>query len=119
MTLCDEIYVISLLEQEAPPFKLEPELERCITKFGGSSSSLVAPCPLFDCRSLRLPAFVMPTYDDITITIQVDGADVPEFLVERDQVGKKVTCWVPSQIGKVRIKHLRTDAPMSYKHNHT
>ncbi|KAF9445135.1 hypothetical protein P691DRAFT_806135 [Macrolepiota fuliginosa MF-IS2] len=42
----------------------------------------------------------MPTWEGITITIQVDGVDIPEYLVEKDQAEKKVTCWVPSQVGK-------------------
>lgn len=45
----------------------------------------------------------MPDFDGISIKIRVNGADVPEFMVEKDLEERKVTCWVPSQVGKVGV----------------
>ncbi|KXN85528.1 hypothetical protein AN958_11231 [Leucoagaricus sp. SymC.cos] len=42
----------------------------------------------------------MPEFDGISVTIRVDGVDIPEYSVEKDVENKKVTCWVPSQVGK-------------------
>ncbi|KAJ3571504.1 hypothetical protein NP233_g3726 [Leucocoprinus birnbaumii] len=35
----------------------------------------------------------MPTYDNITIKIQISGEDVPEYFVETDQTAKTISCW--------------------------
>ncbi|KAJ3571503.1 hypothetical protein NP233_g3721 [Leucocoprinus birnbaumii] len=47
---------------------------------------------------------VMPAHNDISVKIQVDGADLPEFMVEKDIEKNKITWWVPAQTGKVFIK---------------
>ncbi|KXN85527.1 hypothetical protein AN958_11230 [Leucoagaricus sp. SymC.cos] len=43
----------------------------------------------------------MPTYDGISMTIRVDDVDLPEYMVEEDVEKKLVTCWIPSQVGKL------------------
>ncbi|KAF5349923.1 hypothetical protein D9756_009187 [Leucocoprinus leucothites] len=42
----------------------------------------------------------MLTLDGMSISIRVDGVDIPEFTVERDLERKRVSCWVPSQVDK-------------------
>ncbi len=43
----------------------------------------------------------MITHDGIKVKISVDNAEIPEYMVEKDFEQQKVTCWIPSQVGKV------------------
>ena len=43
------------------------------------------------------------------VSVYSDGEDLKEYSVEVSPDGKKVTCWVPSQSGKVRHTQTRVD----------
>jgi len=38
------------------------------------------------------------TYD---VRVKIDNEPLPEFGVEVDEEGKRATCWIPSEAGKV------------------
>ncbi|KAF9445133.1 hypothetical protein P691DRAFT_777780 [Macrolepiota fuliginosa MF-IS2] len=42
----------------------------------------------------------MPRFDDISMNLRVDGVNIPEFMAEEDLEKRRITCWVPSQVGK-------------------
>jgi hypothetical protein len=43
----------------------------------------------------------MPVYRDVSAAIHVDGKALEEYQVEYDESQKLVSCWIPSQVGKV------------------
>jgi hypothetical protein len=43
----------------------------------------------------------MPTFQASHATIRVDGKDLPEYDVQVDGNAKQVSCWIPSEAGKV------------------
>ncbi|KAJ3571222.1 hypothetical protein NP233_g3888 [Leucocoprinus birnbaumii] len=51
----------------------------------------------------------MPTYNGISVTIQVDGRLIPEYQIDINEGTKEITCWIPSYAGKefdIRINNL-------------
>lgn len=47
----------------------------------------------------------MPTFQAFHVTIRVDGKDLPEYDVQVDVDEKQVSCWIPSEVGKVSWSH--------------
>ena len=45
----------------------------------------------------------MPTFQAFHATIRVEGKDLPEYDVQVDDDEKQVSCWIPSEAGKVGI----------------
>ena len=45
----------------------------------------------------------MPTFDIFEASISIDGVRLPEYNVVVDARKKIITCWVPSEVGKVRL----------------
>jgi hypothetical protein len=43
----------------------------------------------------------MPTFQAFHATIRTDGEDLPEYDVQVDDNEKQVSCWIPSEAGKV------------------
>lgn len=43
----------------------------------------------------------MPTVQALHATIRVDGKDIPEYDLQVDDKEKQVSCWIPSEAGKV------------------
>ena len=46
---------------------------------------------------------VFGTYD---VCVKIDSERLSEFDVEVDEEGKRVTCWIPSEAGKVVWSYL-------------
>ncbi|KAJ3571493.1 hypothetical protein NP233_g3722 [Leucocoprinus birnbaumii] len=42
----------------------------------------------------------MPKFAGISMSICMDAAEVPEYMVEKDLEKRLVTCWIPSEVGK-------------------
>lgn len=47
----------------------------------------------------------MPTFQAFHATIRVDDKDLPEYDVQVDDKEKQVSCWIPSEVGKVSWPH--------------
>jgi hypothetical protein len=45
----------------------------------------------------------MPAYGDVFAAINVDGKPLDEYQVQEDDARKQVSCWIPSQVGKVGV----------------
>jgi hypothetical protein len=43
----------------------------------------------------------MPKFQTLHAGITIDGEDLPEYDVQVDDNGKQVSCWIPSEAGKV------------------
>ena len=43
----------------------------------------------------------MVNFRTYAVCVKVDDERLPEFDVEVDEGGKRVTCWIPSEAGKV------------------
>lgn len=43
----------------------------------------------------------MPTFQAFYVTIRVDGKDLPEYNIQVDDNERHVSCWIPSEAGKV------------------
>ena len=52
----------------------------------------------------------MPTFQALHATIRVDGEDLSEYDVQVDDNEKQVSCWIPSEAGKVMVILLRLRA---------
>ena len=52
----------------------------------------------------------MPTFQAFHATIRVDGEDLSEYDVQVDDNEKQVSCWIPSEAGKVMVILLRLRA---------
>lgn len=45
----------------------------------------------------------MPYFGGFEASISVDGVHLPEYNVTMDGGEKRVSCWIPSEAGKVRL----------------
>lgn len=46
----------------------------------------------------------MPNFGIFEVCISVEGTELPEYSVTIDEQSRTVTCWIPSEVGKVRAK---------------
>jgi hypothetical protein len=49
----------------------------------------------------RVCYYHMPTFQAFHVATRVDGEDLPEYDVQVDDKEKQVSCWIPSEAGKV------------------
>lgn len=54
--------------------------------------------------SSRSVASIMPNLGIFEVCISVEGTELPEYNVTIDEQSRTVTCWIPSEVGKVRAK---------------
>ncbi len=55
----------------------------------------------------------MVKFNPISAWISVDDAPLPEFGEEVFHADRKVTCWIPSEAGKVRLLPMLNGDPLS------
>lgn len=55
---------------------------------------------------VRFQYLAMPQIGGLEVWIEMEGARLEEFGVERDDTSNTVTCWIPCQEGKVRQPNL-------------
>lgn len=65
------------------------------------------------CSACSLLYFNMLIYKGIRLNIRVDDVDVPEYSVGQGVARTRVTCWVPSQIGRVSRRRLFLRCPLT------
>lgn len=46
----------------------------------------------------------MLLFNGVEAAIAIDGVELPRYRVQRDSLNDTVTCWIPSEAGKVRSR---------------
>jgi len=55
--------------------------------------------PLFLAQMSEMKRLV---FEDLQVWISIDGKELEQYGVHLDEGKREVTCWIPSEVGKVR-----------------
>lgn len=100
MPPCKSIHKIATYMLSSLPFRMG----RVTCVWLDASPPLKIDMTVLLLASSRSVASIMPKFGIFEVCISVEGTELPEYSVTIDEQSRTVTCWIPSEVGKVRAK---------------